>query len=279
VFRDEAAESVMLGLQLVHAARLFKPYADERGDRATAAWCAQVIDELTAICNGPAVWDGAWYRRLLLSNGMKIGSAQRPQGRIYLEPQVWAVISGVATGERARQCMDSARELLNTERGLMICAPPYTGIPNPTDPLTSNAPGTGENGSVFCHANAWAVIAECILGRGDRAWEYWRKVWPGTLSAEQGQDHWGKEPYVFNSTVVGPARGADFGKAGISWLTGTATWMYVAMSQHLLGVKPTRTGLELRPCLPAGHTPVTVTRQFRGRTHRISITGNVATGS
>lgn len=271
VFRDEAAESVMLGMQLVHAANLLRPWAEERGDRATASWCSEVATTLREICNSPAVWDGAWYRRLLLSNGMRIGSAARSQGRIYLEPQVWAVISGVADAARARSCMDAAWEHLGSSRGLLICSPPYTGFPNPEDPLVGNAPGTGENGSIFCHANTWAVIAFAMLGDAERAYATFRHVWPGICAEEQGQDHWGKEPYVFNSTITGPARGADFGKAGISWLTGTATWMQVALTQHLLGVRPSRDGLELRPCLPASLGDVQVVRRLRGRTYHIHL--------
>ena len=274
VFRDEAAESVMLGLQLVHAANLLRPWAEERGDRAAAALCVEMAGEMTRICNSDVCWDGGWYRRLLLSNGLRIGSSERPQGRIYLEPQVWAVMSGVATGARAKACMDAAWELLGSKRGLLICAPPYTGFPNPTDPLVGNAPGTGENGAIFCHANTWAVIAYAMLGDAERAYTVFRQVWPGLCAEEQGQDHWGKEPYVFNSTINGPARGADFGKAGISWLTGTATWMQVALTQHLLGVRPERDRLAVSPCLPESLGEVRVVRRLRGQEHRLRLRGS-----
>jgi cellobiose phosphorylase len=260
VFRDEKAESVMLGMQLVYAAKLLKEYGRD------VAWCDRVIGELTGILNSDAVWDGAWYRRLLLSNGLNVGGRQRPQGQIYLEPQAWSVISGAGDFEnRGRQAMDSARERLDTPRGLRICAPPYTGIPSPSDPLVGNAPGTGENGAIFCHANTWAIIAECLLGRGDRAFEYYRKLLPSVAAEEQGQDHWGREPYVFNSTVIGPAQGRECGRGGISWLTGTASWMYIAATQYILGIRPTLTGLQVKPCLPAHWENVRVTRRFRGK--------------
>jgi cellobiose phosphorylase len=169
--------------------------------------------------------------------------------------------------------MDAVHERLNTSRGLMICAPPYTGIPTPADPLVGNAPGTGENGSIFCHANTWAVIAECLLGRGDRAWEYFRKVLPSVAAEELGQEHWGREPYVFTSTVIGPAQGKDFGRAGISWLTGTASWAYIAATQYMLGLRPTLDGLHVHPCLPANWHDVRVTRRFRGVEHSFELTG------
>lgn len=272
VFRDPKAESVMLGMQLVYAAKLFREYAVRLKHDGDVAWCDGVAGELTNILNSDAVWDGQWYRRLLLSNGQPVGSATRPEGQIYLEPQVWAVMSGVGDhDQRGRRAMDAVYERLNTSRGLMICTPPYTGIPTPADPLVGNAPGTGENGSIFCHANTWAVIAECLLGRGDRAGEYFRKLLPSVAAEEVGQEHWGREPYVFTSTVIGPAQGKDFGRAGISWLTGTASWAYIAATQYILGIRPTLDGLKVQPCLPAHWKTVSVKRRFRGKEHEIQL--------
>jgi cellobiose phosphorylase len=274
VFRDPQAESVMLGMQLVYAAKLFKDYAVRLNRNTDAEWCDYLVGELTGILNSEAVWDGQWYRRLLLSNGQFVGSASRPEGQIYLEPQVWAVMSGVGDFEqRGIKAMDAVYGRLNTTRGLMICAPPYTGIPTPADPLVGNAPGTGENGSIFCHANTWAVIAECLLGRGDRAWEYFRKILPSVAAEEVGQEHWGREPYVFTSTVIGPAQWKDFGRAGISWLTGTASWAYIAATQYMLGLRPTLDGLQVHPCLPADWDNVRVTRRFRGKEHLFELAG------
>jgi cellobiose phosphorylase len=184
-------------------------------------------------------------------------------------------MSGVGDFEqRGLKAMDAVYERLNTPRGLMICAPPYTGIPTPADPLVGNAPGTGENGSIFCHANTWAVIAECLLGRGDRAGEYFRKLLPSVAAEEVGQEHWGREPYVFASTVIGPAQGKDFGRAGISWLTGTASWAYIAATQYILGIRPTLDGLTVQPCLPSDWRDVQVTRRFRGQNYRINLEEN-----
>ena len=272
VFRDERAESVMLGMQLVYAAKLFRDYATRLGRATDVAWCDRVAQELTGILNSDTVWDGEWYRRLLLSSGINVGSRTRRQGQIYLEPQVWSVLSGVGDqAGRGRQAMDAVFERLNTARGVCICAPPYTGIPNPEDPLVGNAPGTGENGSIFCHANTWAVIAECLLGRGDRAFEYFRKMLPSVAAEEVGAEHWGREPYAFNSTIIGPAQTQDFGRGGISWLTGTASWMYIAATQYILGIQPTLDGLRIRPCLPAQWSNVRVQRRFRGREYAIEL--------
>ncbi|MCL1856991.1 MAG: hypothetical protein FWF84_05060 [Kiritimatiellaeota bacterium] len=273
VFMDEEAESVMLGLQMIYALKLLRPFAERAGRTEDVAWCDEALKHYDTVCNSERIWDGKWYRRLLLKNGIILGSAKRKEGSIYLEPQVWAVMSG-AGDEKGRSvaCMDSVHELLDTPRGICICAPPYTGIPNPEDKLVGNAPGTGENGSIFCHANTWAIIAECILGRGDRAWEYYRKMVPAVICDEIGQDQWGREPYVFNSTILGPAQGKDFGKGGIGWLTGTASWMYIAGTHYLLGIRPELDGLRVDPCLPTHWHDVRVTRLFRGKTFTIHIT-------
>ncbi len=272
VFRDPKAESVMLGMQLLHAVKMFREYSLKKGRKSDAEWCRKAADEMNSILNSDKVWDGKWYRRLLLSNGMKLGSSSRKQGKIYLEPQVWAVISGAGDFKgRGKIAMDSVRKYLNTANGLMIHSPPYTGIPNPEDPPIGNAPGTGENGAIFCHAVCWAVIAECILGRGDYAYEYYRKNLPAFMAEKLGQEFWEREPYVFTSTIVGPAAGKSFGKPGISWLTGTASWMYIAATQYILGVKPDFDGLAIRPCLPKSIKNAAVTRIFRGKKYDIDL--------
>jgi cellobiose phosphorylase len=271
LFQDESAESVMLGMQLVYSCKLFKEIAVLRQAGDDLAWCDRVIDELTAILNSDKVWDGRWYRRLLLSNGKVLGSAANRQGRIYLNPQSWAVISGVGDFEgRGRIAMDAVAELLDTEAGLQILAPPFKGIPEPEDPPLGSNPGIGENGGIFCHANTWAVIAECLLGRGDRAWKYFRQILPEVVSEKFGADHYQREPYVFVSSIIGPVSDR-FGEGGISWLTGTANWMHVAALHYILGVRPTLAGLQIKPCLPAALTQARVTRTYRGETHNIDL--------
>jgi len=271
IFGDPQAQSVMLGMQMVHSLKLLAGFAEKLGKDADAAWCRASAEELTDALNSDAVWDGKWYRRLLLTSGINLGSAARPQGQIYLNPQSWSVISGVGADGRGRAAMDQARERLNTDRGLMIHTPPYTGFPNPHDPITSSHPGIGENGGIFCHANTWAIIAECLLGNGDRAFEYYRKLLPSVAAEELGADRWGREPYAFVSAINGPACGEAFGQGGISWLTGTASWMHIAATQYILGLQPVLEGLRIRPCLPAYMPHVEVTRRFRGRDYAILI--------
>jgi cellobiose phosphorylase len=181
------------------------------------------------------------------------------------------VISGVGDFEgRGRIAMDAVAELLDTEAGLQILAPPFKGIPEPEDPPLGSNPGIGENGGIFCHANTWAVIAECMLERPDRAWKYFRQILPEVLSETFGVDHYQREPYVFVSSIIGPVSDR-FGEGGISWLTGTANWMHVAALHYILGVRPTLNGLEIQPCLPMSLTQARVTRNYRGETQSINL--------
>lgn len=271
VFGDPRSESVMLGMQLVYSAKELARFARILDRPEDEAWCDRVAAELDIALNSDAVWDGRWYRRLLLTNGVAIGSAARPQGQIFLNPQSWSVIAGVGRDGRGQTAMDEAHARLNTSRGLLIHAPPYTGIPNPEDPLPSNNPGVGENGGIFCHANAWAIIAQCLLGNGDRAFSYYRRLLPSVAAEEMGYDHWRREPYAFVSAINGPACGADFGRAGISWLTGTASWIYIAATQYILGIRPELNGLRIKPCLPSEWDAVRVRRRFRRRNYTIEM--------
>jgi cellobiose phosphorylase len=269
LFGDERAESVMLGMQLVYSCREFAALATRMGRPEDAAWCRGLADELTAHCNAPEVWDGGWYRRLLLSNGTCLGSAANRQGSIFLNPQSWAVLSGVGEhGARGRQAMDAVAARLDSAYGLVLLAPPYFGIPEPEDPPLGSSAGTNENGSIFSHANTWAIIAECLLGRPERAYAYFRQVLPQVVASGAGSDHYGREPYVYVSSIVGPVN-ARFGEGGISWLTGTASWMQVAATHYLLGLRPTYDGLELHPCLPASVPEVHIRRAYRGCTYDI----------
>ena len=284
LYQDEKAESVMLGLQMVHACTRMADLSDRRAQKADAQWCRETAARFSKAVNADAAWDGAWYRRLILGSGRPVGSRTNSQGQIYIEPQVWAVMSGAGMQDgRGRQAMDSVAERLDTDVGIAVCRPAYRGFPDPTDPPLGSNPGTNENGGVFCHANTWAIIAECLLGRGDRAWKYYHQMLPSSVIRRFGIAHYEREPYVFVSTILGPDS-PDFGRGGIGWLTGTASWMYVAATQYILGIRPELDGLRIQPCLPGLLKDVRVTRRFRGAQYdirinhaargRISITAN-----
>lgn len=271
LFGDTQAESVMLAMQMVHACNKFIEFADWKSDQSARQWCEQTASELTQVLNSDLVWDGQWYRRLLLSNGTALGSADNPEGKIFINPQSWAVISGIGQQEhRGKRAMQAVAELLDTDCGCRILAPPFTGIPTPDDPPLGSNPGIGENGGIFCHANSWAVIAEAMLGNANQAFKYFKQLLPEVLAARKGHTDYQREPYVYVSSVVGPDA-ANFGEGGISWLTGTANWMYVAFVHYIAGILPTWQGLQIAPCLPDSLEQITIKRKFRDTQYLINI--------
>jgi cellobiose phosphorylase len=270
LFEDEKAESVMLGMQLVFACRKLHEMAKIKGKSDDAEWCCSAMGEITEILNSDLAWDGQWYKRLILSNGKPVGSASNKQGRIYLEPQVWAVMSGVADVDRGILAMDSVSKHLDTDCGIRLVSPSFRGFPEPGDPPKGSNPGIGENGGIFCHANTWAIIAECILGNGERAFKYYKQLMPENIISKYGASHYGREPYVYVSSIVGPDSG-NFGRAGISWLTGTASWMYVAVTQFILGIRPELHGLFINPCLPDELQEIKIKRMFRNEEYNITV--------
>ncbi len=217
-------------------------------------------------------WDGKWFRRAIMDDGRFLGSDSEEQAKIWLNTQTWAVISGMAEDDKGRIAMDSVYELLNTPLGIKKIHPSIKDYPSKENPLTNYNKGTGENGAVFCHANTWAIIAECILGRGDRAYQYYSQLLPMLAQEKAGEWRYKAEPYVYASNIFGP-ESDKFGLANVSWLSGTASWMYVAATQYILGIKPTWEGLIAEPCLPSEWEGVRVTRRFRGETYNFDLRG------
>ncbi len=271
LFAEEGAESVMLAQQLVYACGLLGEIAEKHGKPKVMRWCERVRKELTATLNSGRVWDGQWYRRLLYSGRRTpLGSARRREGKLFLNTQAWAVIAQVASQQRGETCMDRVHEHLATPYGLQLLWPAYTGIPEPEDPLVSNRPGVGENAGIFNHAFAWGIMAEALLGRGDRAFQYYRNALPNVLSEKVGSERYLNEPYAWSSHIIGPPD-ERAGQALLSWLSGTTTWMYVAATQYILGIRPTLDGLLINPGIPAEWATFTVRRRYRGTLYIITV--------
>jgi cellobiose phosphorylase len=215
-------------------------------------------------------WDGEWYRRAIMDNGHFLGTKTNEEAKIWLNAQSWSIISGYAGSSRARESMNTVNKYLDTSLGIKILHPPITTFPSPDDPLTHYNKGTGENAAIFCHANTWAIIAECMLGRGDRAWKYYRQLIPVVAMKNAGPWRYKSEPYVYCSNLFGPDSD-KFGLANVSGLSGTAAWMYVAATPHILGVQPTWEGLRISPCLPSRWREVDIHRYFRGTQYHIRV--------
>lgn len=214
-------------------------------------------------------WDGDWFLRAISATGGTLGSHKNPEGSIYLNAQSWAVISGAATPEQAKKCMESVKRQLATEHGLVLCDPPHrTPDPHIQLPLLVYPTGHKENAGIFCHSNAWAVVAECMLGNGDRAHEYYRAYLPARYNrdAEIRQS----EPYVYSQFTHG-STSPRFGQSRNPWLTGTATWSYIAVTQYILGIRPVAEGLLIDPCIPRSWKTFRVKRLFRGKWIEITV--------
>jgi cellobiose phosphorylase len=214
-------------------------------------------------------WDGEWFLRAYDFFGNKVGSKDNEEAQIFIEPQGFCVMAGVGVaGGQAKKALDAVKERLDTPYGIVLNSPSYTRYHVELGEISSYPPGYKENGGIFCHNNPWIMIAETVLGRGDRAFEYWKKIAPAYLE-DQSEVH-RLEPYVYAQMIAGKDA-VRHGEAKNSWLTGTAAWNFVAISQHLLGVRPDYDGLRVHPCIGAEIGSYTVTRRCRGAEYRIHV--------
>jgi cellobiose phosphorylase len=220
-------------------------------------------------------WDGKWFLRAYDDAGAKVGSHECEDGQIFIESNGFCAMAQI--GEESglpATALDSVRARLATPHGILIHDPPYRRYHLELGEVSSYPPGYKENGGIFCHNNPWIMIAECIAGRPDRAFDYYRRISPAYR--EELQELHRMEPYVYAQMIAGKAA-PRHGEAKNSWLTGTAAWNFIAVSQWILGIRPEYDGLRIEPCLPMDFTSIRLTRKFRGCTYRISIrnTGRV----
>ncbi len=247
--------------------------AEAQNDAQAARQHRQAYDEMRQQVNEQA-WDGEWYTRYFdappddKTPGAPVGSQQNSHGQIYLNGQSWAVISGFATPERARQAMDSANRLLNTRNGLKLSTPGFNGFDPNRGGITTYPPGAKENGGIFLHTNPWAMIAETLLGNGERAYQYYNQINPGAKNDKI--DEFECEPYVYPQNILSDEH-PQFGLARNSWLSGTASWAYQAGTMYILGIQPTYQGLRVDPCIPAHWDGFEVSRQYRGAQYQIRV--------
>ncbi len=246
------------------------------GDEALAARCEADYRAMAERVNALA-WDGEWYVRYFDHDGVPLGSRTNAQGKIYANGQSWPVISGFAPPDRAVTALDSLHRWLNTRNGIKLSAPGFDGFDPAKGGITTYPPGAKENGGIFLHANPWAIIAETLIGRGDRAYEYYRQINPA--GKNDRLDEYECEPYVYPQNILGDEH-PQFGLARNSWLSGTASWAYQAATRHILGIQPTYTGLRIAPCIPAAWDGFRVRRTFRGARYDITVRnpGHVCAG-
>jgi cellobiose phosphorylase len=241
--------------------------AKHLGDSERAERYTEYYDEMRAQVNDHG-WDGEWYVRYFESDGTPLGSSVCEEGQIYANAQSWPVISGFASPERARAGLDSVYARLNTPNGIKLSAPGYKGYDPSKGGITTFPPGAKENGGIFLHTNPWVIMAEALVGRGERAFEYYDQINPA--GKNECIEEFQCEPYVYPQNILGDEH-PQFGLARNSWLTGTASWVYQAAIQYILGVRPSYEGLRIDPCIPRAWDGYSVTREFRGALYEIEV--------
>jgi cellobiose phosphorylase len=216
-------------------------------------------------------WDGDWYLAGYTDFGEPVGAHSNDEGSIYLNPQSWAVLTGLATGERYEKCLQAIDEKLESTHGTLTCYPAYSKKDENIGRLTMIPAGIYENGTPYCHGTAFKIVADCVAGRADEALQTFYKVMPD--NAAHPSIISGCEPYAYTNQYLGP----DNSRAGDSvtgWITGTAGWMLRAVLEYFCGIQPGYAGLDIKPCLPTSWDEVRVVRQLRGKKYDIYIKRN-----
>jgi cellobiose phosphorylase len=261
------AESLLAANLYGKACREMMVLFEHLGDDSAAHEQRVAYDEMKSRVESVA-WDGEWYVRYFDAEGKPLGSSKNTYGQIYLNAQSWAILSGFASSERGRQAMDSAHTRLNTKYGIKLSAPGFNGYDPKYGGVTTYPPGAKENGGIFLHTNPWAMIAETILGSGERAYKYYAQINP--FAKNDAIEVYECEPYVYAQNILGEEH-PQFGLARNSWLTGTASWCYQAATQWILGIRPEYGGLRIDPCIPSAWSGFSVARRFRGRMLHITV--------
>lgn len=271
------AESVFIAGMFVHIGPEYAALCERKGQFEEAKRARTEIQkmEATVLRDG---WDGEWFLRAYDFFGKKVGSKECPPGdaQILIEPQGFCVMAGIGvqTGE-AKKALDSVKERLDSRYGIVLNNPPYAEYHVELGEISSYPPGYKENAGIFCHNNPWVMIAETVIGRGDRAFEYYKKIAPAYL--EDISEVHRTEPYVYSQMIAGKDA-VRHGEAKNSWLTGTAAWNFVAISQYLLGVRPEFDGLSVKPCIGTEVPEFSVTRICRGATYNIRVRNSRGNG-
>jgi len=262
------AESLFVANQYGKALLDMIELCEFRGEHAQADRYRADYEHMRGLVNEFA-WDGEWYVRYFDHDGSPVGSKKNAQGQIWTNGQSWPVISGFAPRDRAERALESVNRLLNTPNGIKLSGPGYDGFDPAKGGVTTYPPGAKENGGIFLHANPWVMIAETLVGNGDRAFEYYNQINPAAKN--DVIDTYECEPYVYAQNILGNEHPL-FGLARNSWLSGTASWTYQAGTKHILGIMPSYGGLEINPCIPKAWNGFSVRRQFRGAEYAIEVT-------
>jgi len=262
------AESLMIaGLFVIYG----KDYVDlclKLGKTDEAARAQKDVDNMIEAVKKHG-WDGEWFLRAYDYYGHKIGSKENEEGKIFIESNGWCTMAGIGKEEGlCEKALDAVKERMDTPFGIVLNNPAFTKYYIEYGEISSYPAGYKENAGIFCHNNPWIMIGETVIGRGDQAWEYFKKICPSYL--EEISELHKTEPYVYAQMVAGKDSFRP-GEAKNSWLTGTASWNFYTISQFILGIQPDYDGIKVDPCIPKDWKGFEITRKFRGTTYQIKV--------
>lgn len=260
-------ESTMVAEQLAWNLKELMPFFKRIGQKDLAERYQDEYDKLKKAINHH-LWDGKWYIRATNDDKTPIGSCKNKECRIDINAQTWAVMAGVAEGNRGIEAMDSVWRHLMTDYGPAMFSPPYMEPSKEFGIISQFTPGTKENGAIFNHPVSWAVVAECLLGRGDKAYEIWRRT--SFMTRGKNPELYRAEPYVYAEFVYGLPH-PEHGRGSFTWTTGSASWFWRACLDFICGVRPVIEGLLIDPCIPKEWPELEVKRSFRNGEYYIKI--------
>ena len=261
------AESLMIAGLFVFSGRDYVELCKQLGKTIEAETAQKAIDNMVEAVKKYG-WDGEWFLRAYDYYGNKVGSNENEEGKIFIESNGWCTMAGIGLEDgMVDKALDSVKERLDCEHGIVLNNPAFTKYYIEYGEISSYPAGYKENAGIFCHNNPWVIIGETVRGNGNAAWEYYKKISPAYI---KDQTLHKVEPYVYSQMVAGkdafrPGEGKN------SWLTGTAAWNYYTITQFILGIKPTYSGLKVEPCIPSNWKGYNVKRQFRGATYNIEV--------
>ena len=262
------AESLMIAGLFVVYGRDYVELCQKLGNIDEAARAQKDVDQMIESIKQHG-WDGEWFLRAYDYYGRKIGSNENEEGKIFIESNGWCTMAGIGKEEGlCVKALDSVKERMDTEFGIVLNNPAFTKYYIEYGEISSYPAGYKENAGIFCHNNPWIMIGETVIGRGDQAWEYYKKICPSYL--EDISELHKTEPYVYAQMVAGKDSFKP-GEAKNSWLTGTASWNFYTISQYILGIQPDYDGLKIDPCIPAKWDGFKITRKFRGAAYQIKV--------
>jgi cellobiose phosphorylase len=263
------AESVMIAGLFVAYGEEFINICSQLRKEDEARECRKHVDSMVEAIKAYG-WDGEWFLRAYDYFGNKIGSKENEEGKIFIESQGYCIMAGVGLEDgKAKQALESVKKYLDCEYGIVLNNPAFSKYYINMGEISTYPPGYKENAGIFCHNNPWIIICETLVGNGDRAFEYFKKITPSYL--EEISDLHRTEPYVYSQMIAGKDAFKP-GESKNSWLSGTASWTFYTASQYILGIQPQYNGLKIDPCIPKSWDGFEINRKFRGALYKIKIT-------